>query len=128
MNPRFKDKKVENLIMQYGDCYTIKRKYESQLSNPFQKVVFAVLIEGDVLNELKDVSPELIFESLSGKKISVASGNVITTTADSYDDDNEFLLFYEETTERIKEQVQAYFAEKNAKKGNKPSVPRRKVK
>lgn len=118
MIPKFKSKKVDNLIIEYGDCYTIKRKYEEQLSNPFQKVVFAALIEGDIINELKDLSPELSFESVSGKQIKIKKGNVITTTADIYDDDEEFLFLYDETAERISEFMAEYEAERKQKNAN----------
>lgn len=126
MNPKFKDKKVDSLVIDYGDCYTIKRKYESQLSSPFQKVVFAALIDGEIINELRDISPDMTFESVSGKKVKIKKGSVVTTTADIYDDDDDFLLLYEETSERISEFMSEYQSENKNKKSqsNKKAISR----
>jgi benzoyl-CoA reductase/2-hydroxyglutaryl-CoA dehydratase subunit BcrC/BadD/HgdB len=129
-NPKFKNRYLNDLIIENGDCYTIKPQYETKVAHPSQVVVFAIPADGDLLSELKDIDPKLIFETTKGQPIKIIENSIITTSADFYGSYEKFRNFYDKTDDKIKEFWMAYSSSKKQLKqqGKQQSLPRPKRK
>lgn len=127
MTPEFKDKKVNKFLINNGECYSIKTQFENSVSSPYQKVVFAVEVKDLSFNELKDINPELKMETTKNTILKVTENCIVTTSADYYQSKEEFLKYYEETTERIDEFIRAYQEERKSRLENKKThTPKRR--
>lgn len=120
MIPEFKDKIINKLIISpYGDCYSIKKEYESNVKYPHQKVVFATLVSGELLNKLKDLNPNLLFKTTTGGEVKIKEDCVITTTADFYNTEEDFFKYYIESAESIDSFIREYQESRKNKNQNK---------
>ena len=127
MIPEFKDKKVNRFLINNGECYSIKTKFENSVSSPYQKVVFAVEAKDLLFKELKDFNPNLRMETTKNTILKVTESCIVTTSADYYQSKEEFLKYYEETTERIDDFIRAYQEERKSRIENKKvNTPKRR--
>lgn len=98
--PEFKDEYVMRAILENGKCYSVKPHVKKSLKNAYQNVIFALELQGNDLNKIKDMSKgeDLNIETTKKKGfIKIKEDLVITTSADVFENMDKFLKFYEST-------------------------------
>lgn len=125
--PRFKNKVLHEYLIEQGNCYTVKKAVESKLPHLSQRVVFAIEVDKEMMSDLRDISPKLVFDTTKGKSIKLVEGTVVTTSSDLYGSVDKFLNFYVDTDEKISEAWIEFSSEKQSNKSqNKQSMPKRR--
>lgn len=127
--PRFKNKYLNDTIIEKGHCYTVKSKFETKLPHLSQRVVFALEISKEIASEFRDISSNLSFETTkkNNQPLTLIEGSVITTSADTYASIDRFLDFYVDTDESIGEFWAEFQAEHQENKSqNKQAMPKRR--
>lgn len=127
--PKFKNKYLNDFIIEKGNCFTVKPQFETKLPHPSQRVVFAIEVSKEMTSEMRDIAPDLVFETTKDKPSRLVEGAIITTSADMYGSMEKFLSFYVNTDEKIKEFWESYSSDQPAQKASNKATaaPRRRA-
>lgn len=127
MIPEFKKNRINTKILSKGTCYTIKKEFQANVPYPHQKVIFAMKITDSEIGYFKDLAPNLIFATTKETNIKITEDCIITTTADYYQKESDFLKYYDDTSEKISEFIAEYQEERKQRQSNKNiQKPRRR--
>lgn len=119
--PQFKDEYVTKAILENGKCYSVKPLAKKSLKNEYQKVIFALELEGDDLMRIKDLTIGNSSDLETTKKkgiLTIKEGMIITTAADSFDSKEKFEKFYEDTDIQVGDFINEYMETLNVKQKN----------